>query len=246
IQQIRPFLCVLQITQKNRTSTKMSTRYDQLETAFHRISRNTSIDTMEINTHYIHNVQADFSRFINSIVKFKIETLSLTTFENEDHECELLELLGFDSSSLLTLATNVTHANIRFECASVNGRDLCRIRQMMLNHQCKLESLSILVDHGDESFLKECFGLTIEFNWHPFQSRIYRSSDASLQMFSIRPNTWLDVLHYEGNFGTLINRTFSPLTDCTEQLVTFSTHDQIEVDRKKWSYRLIKFNHIYR
>ncbi|GMT27889.1 hypothetical protein PFISCL1PPCAC_19186, partial [Pristionchus fissidentatus] len=227
------------------TLTGKFIRIDRLVNGLNRLSLNASIRS--VNIRFI-RVNEDYGccRIIDSILKFKINYLYINPFYHKDGRYELRDLHGPNLSTLLTIAENITHANIRLVWVSITAKELCRIRELMLKRECKMESFSILVDSGvDESFLKECFGVTLEDHLKHIRKRIYRSSNPMLELSSSIPTRWLDLRHFEGNFETYFDRTEDRMEGIIENMIRFALCSESDMNMKKTWGSIIKFDHEY-
>lgn len=106
--------------------------------------------------------------------------------------------------ALLPLAEQAKTVSINVICNSLSAHNLCALRKAMIEGDWNLESFSIRVEHSTvKSFVKECFGVTIEDKLNPGLTRMFRTANESVELFSY--DVFLQPLfHFEGNFLTTI------------------------------------------
>ncbi|GMS99811.1 hypothetical protein PENTCL1PPCAC_21986, partial [Pristionchus entomophagus] len=135
-------------------------------------------------------------------------------------------------TTIRTLAVNTRDVRINAICPSLTAQDLFRLGEIMWEGKYKLKSFSVKVDDGmEKSFLKECFGVTIEERLQPPRYKIYRTQDTSVDLW-YRENVFCPVYHFEGNLKTTIGSE----DFCIERADGGAKPDE---DYKKivWNYR---------
>ncbi|GMT27883.1 hypothetical protein PFISCL1PPCAC_19180, partial [Pristionchus fissidentatus] len=223
-----------------------SKHHDRLVNGFSRLALNTSFNLITVFLPNIVQQGDGCSRVIDSVLELQCEKLSMFPPSDENDGIILGELPDMNLSRLLNLAGNATKADIKFICQPITAQDLCTIRETMLTRQCKMGSLSILVnDQVDNSFLKECYGVTMEQEYvGVVRERIYRSTNPDIEMWSRDPAVWLDLSQFEGNFETHIERSKNRAMCVAQNCIRFSVLNDSFVESKKTYHKLIKFDHI--
>ncbi|GMT27884.1 hypothetical protein PFISCL1PPCAC_19181, partial [Pristionchus fissidentatus] len=150
-------------------------------------------------------------------------------------------------STLLTFVNNFTHVSFGIVSLPLTSTMFCSIREMIMNRQCKMQSLSVLVEYGiAELFLKECFGVTINDDWSlDTKNRTYLSLNAQLELYSSNPLQFLDLRHFNGNFETYIGRAKNGKEPITQNEISFSLCNEEYVNEKKKTTSLIEFDYPY-
>ncbi|GMS98369.1 hypothetical protein PENTCL1PPCAC_20544, partial [Pristionchus entomophagus] len=85
-------------------------------------------------------------------------------------------------SILRNFAQNVRNVYLGF---GIFAQELCNLRKIMLEGECKLEKFTVRAEREmGKSFVKECFGVTIEEvrnDSGKISTMIYRTSDESIE-----------------------------------------------------------------
>ncbi|GMS93052.1 hypothetical protein PENTCL1PPCAC_15227 [Pristionchus entomophagus] len=86
-------------------------------------------------------------------------------------------------------------------CANLSAKDVCTLREKMLDPNCKLESFSLKVNHKMmRDFIQEAFGVTYEHSIVDGRMhKIYRTTNESVELYRVYGD-----IHLEGDFKTTI------------------------------------------